>query len=77
MVATVAPTATVWPSGTLMRSTPVPAAGTSLVALSVSSSKSGSPAFTSDPSGLCQREMTPSVMDSPTAGTVTATEDMA
>ena len=66
MVATVAPTATVSPSGTAMRSTPEPAAGMSLVALSVSSSKRGSPARTSEPSALCQRERIPSEIDSPT-----------
>ena len=74
MVATVAPTATVSPSSTAIRSTPEPAAGTSLVALSVSSSKRGSPALTSEPSALCQRERIPSEIDSPTDGTVTGTE---
>ncbi len=77
MVATVAPTATVSPSATAIRSTPEPAAGTLLVALSVSSSKRGSPARTSDPSALCQRERMPSEIDSPTEGTVTGTEGMA
>ena len=76
IVATVAPTATVSPSLTAIRSTPVPAAGMSLVALSVSSSKSGSPARTRDPSGLSQRARIPSVIDSPTEGTVTGTEGM-
>ena len=51
--------------------------GESLVALSVSSSKSGSPARTRAPSALCQRERIPSEIDSPTAGTVTGTEGMA
>ena len=52
----VAPMATVSPSATATLSTPVAAAGTTLLALSVSSSKSGSPALTSEPSGLSQRD---------------------
>src|SRR5208337_2514888 len=73
----VAPMATVWPSATAILRTPVEPAGTTLFALSVSSSKSGSPALTSEPSGLSQRARIPSVIDSPTPGTVIGTAAMA
>ena len=73
----VAPMATVSPSATATLRTPVTAAGTTLLALSVSSSKSGSPALTTEPSGLSQRERIPSEIDSPTPGTVIGTADMA
>ncbi len=46
---------------------------TTLLALSVSSSNSGSPALTGSPSALSQRDMMPSVIDSPTPGTVIGT----
>src|SRR5215218_5004478 len=65
--------ATVVPSATVCFSTPDADAGTTLLALSVSSSKSGSPAFTADPSGFSQRARIPSEIDSPTPGTVMAT----
>ena len=52
--------------------TPELGAGTTLLALSVSSSNSGSPALTESPSGLSQRARIPSEIDSPTLGTVIA-----
>src|SRR5271157_1402061 len=73
----VAPMATVWPSATAIFRTPVEPAGTTLLALSVSSSKSGSPALTREPSDLSQRAKIPSVIDSPTPGTVIGTAAMA
>src|SRR5262249_59487105 len=76
IVPTVAPMGTVSPSATPIFSTPEPGAGTTFVALSVSSSSSGSPACTGDPSGFSQREMMPSEIDSPTLGTVIGTADM-
>ena len=57
-------------------STPEPGAGTMFVALSVSSSRSGSPACTGDPSAFSQRETMPSEIDSPTLGTVIGTAAM-
>ena len=78
IVPTVAPMATVSPSGTPIFRIPEPGAGTTFVALSVSSSSRGSPACTGDPSALSQRETMPSEIDSPTLGTVigTGTADM-
>ncbi len=66
---TVAPMFTVAPSFTPILSFPPAGAGTTLLALSVSSSKSGSPDFTAEPSGFSQRDRMPSVIDSPTPGT--------
>ena len=68
IVPTVAPMATVAPSATAILRTPEDGRGTTLLALSVSSSKSGSPALTAAPSGFSQRATRmPSVIDSPTA----------
>jgi hypothetical protein len=60
-------TAINWPSGALspawmiiLRSTPLPSACISIVALSVSISASGSPMETLSPSFLSQREICPS-----------------
>src|SRR5262249_30788400 len=71
-----APMGSVVPSGTSIFRTPEAAAGTTLLALSVSSSKRGSPALTAAPSALSQRARMPSVIDSPTPGTVIATAAM-
>src|SRR6185312_6044600 len=72
----VAPMVTVEPSGTPIFKVPADGAGTTLLALSVSSSKSGSPALTAAPSGLSQRARIPSVIDSPTPGTLIGTAAM-
>src|SRR5262249_21121339 len=76
IVPTEAPTATVSPSLAPIFNTPELGAGTRLVALSVSSSKIGSPAWTAEPSALSQRARIPSEIDSPTLGTVIGTADM-
>jgi hypothetical protein len=70
---TTAPMATVSPSRTAIRSTPAAGAATSVEALSVSSSKSGSSAATAAPSFFSQRASVPSVIDSPTDGTLIST----
>src|SRR5207253_9257345 len=54
----------------VIRKVPAEGAATSVVAFSVSSSKTGSSARTASPSFLNQREIVPSVIDSPTAGTL-------
>src|SRR5262249_55154030 len=76
IVPIVAPIATVEPSAAAVFRTPEDAAGTTLLALSVSSSNSGSPAFTAAPSDFSQRARMPSVIDSPTPGTVMGTAAM-
>src|SRR5262249_61866909 len=73
MVPTVAPMATVGPSAASIVSTPELGAGITLVALSVSSSSSGSPAWTEAPLAFSQRDTIPSEIDSPTLGTVMGT----
>ena len=65
--------ATFWPSLTAIDSTPAAGATTSVVALSVSSSQTGSLARTASPSAFSQRETMPSVIDSPTDGTLMST----
>src|SRR5262249_51097130 len=70
---TTAPTATRSPSLTAMTSLPAAGAITSDAALSVSISTTGSFALTAAPSGLSQREMVPSLTDSPTDGTLMST----
>ncbi len=76
IVPTVVPIDTVVPSPMATFRTPDVGAGITLLALSVSSSNSGSPALTAAPSGLSQRDRIPSVIDSPTPGTVIATAGM-
>src|SRR5262245_44616560 len=73
MRATTSPTCTVAPSWarTVMR--PPLGAGISTLALSVSSSNSGSSAATVSPVCLSQRTITPSEIDSPRAGICTST----
>jgi hypothetical protein len=73
IVPTVAPTSTVSPSATVIFSTPSAGAGTSVLALSVSTSKSGSPDLIREPSGFIQRDRIPSVTDSPALGTLIST----
>src|SRR5579871_4155442 len=68
-----APIATFCPSEVVMVSRPPAGAITSVVALSVSSSHTGSLAFTTLPLALSQRPMVPSVIDSPTEGTTMST----
>src|SRR5262249_57812698 len=70
---TTAPISTVAPSCTAILSVPVVSAGTTLLALSVSSSNSGSPPLTTDPSGFSQRDRKPSQIDSPTPRTLIGT----
>src|SRR6185437_2066412 len=65
-----APMATVCPSAAPIASVPLVGAMTSVVALSVSNSHTGSLAFTAAPLALSQRAIVPSVIDSPTAGTL-------
>ena len=65
--------ATLAPSWTRTDSTPSAGDGTSAVALSVSSSNSGSPERTVSPSFFSQRDRIPSVIDSPTDGTLIST----
>src|SRR5262249_36560115 len=76
IVPTAAPMSTVCPSATPIFSTPEPGAGTTVVALSVSSSRSGSPAWTEEPSAFSQRDTIPSEIDSPTLGTVIGMADI-
>src|SRR5947209_1162051 len=68
MRATSSPTATFSPAGFTMRSTPARSAGSSMLALSVSSSSRTSSGLTASPSCFAQRTMTPSVTDSPSVG---------
>jgi hypothetical protein len=68
MRATTSPTCTVAPSLATIVITPALGAGISTLALSVSSSKSGSSAATCSPFCFSQRTMTPSLMDSPRVG---------
>src|SRR2546428_5954237 len=68
MAATSSPTATFSPAGFTMRSTPARSAGSSMLALSVSSSSRTSSGLTASPSCFAQRTMTPSVTDSPSVG---------
>src|SRR5213083_460734 len=68
MRATSSPTATFSPAAFTMRSTPARSAGSSMLALSVSSSSRMSSGLTASPSCFAQRTMTPSVTDSPSAG---------
>src|SRR5262249_6236061 len=70
---TTAPTATRSPSFAPMTRTPAAGAITSDAALSVSISRTGSFALTLAPLGLSQREMVPSLTDSPTDGTLIST----
>src|SRR5260370_21386267 len=70
---TTAPIVTVLPSGTVVTNLPDAGAATSVVAFSVSNSKTGSSARTFSPFFLSQRDSTPSVIDSPTAGTLIST----
>jgi len=56
---TLAPISTVVPSATSILRIPALGAGTILLALSVSSSKRGSPALTASPSALSQRDRIP------------------
>src|SRR5262245_4724539 len=71
--ATTSPTATVSPFCRRMRSTPARSAGISRLALSVSSSSSGSSAATRSPSFFSHCTITPSVTDSPRVGMRTST----
>jgi hypothetical protein len=71
---TTAPMVTVFPSGTVVTNLPEAGAATSVVAFSVSNSKTGSSARTFSPFFFSQRESTPSVMDSPTEGTLISTD---
>src|SRR5436309_3520547 len=66
--ATSSPTATFSPAAFTMRSTPARSAGSSMLALSVSSSSRMSSGLTASPSCFAQRTMTPSVTDSPSVG---------
>src|SRR5215470_19515809 len=66
--ATTSPTATVSPCCFRMCSTPAAPAGSSVLALSVSSSSRTSSGPTTSPSCFAQRTMTPSVTDSPRLG---------
>src|SRR5437899_11188130 len=68
MRATSSPTATFSPAAFTMRSTPARSAGSSMLALSVSSSSRMSSGLTASPSCFAQRTMTPSVTDSPSVG---------
>src|SRR5438445_1709895 len=68
MRATSSPTTTFSPAGFTMRSTPARSAGSSMLALSVSSSSRTSSGLTASPSCFAQRTMTPSVTDSPSVG---------
>ena len=70
---TVAPIGTVSPSATPIFRTPEAGAGTTLVALSVSSSKSGSSALTESAVGLQPARQYPFEIDSPTLGTLIGT----
>src|SRR5439155_4857970 len=67
---TTAPIVTVLPSGTVVTNLPEAGAATSVVAFSVSNSKIGSSARTFSPFFFSQRDSTPSVIDSPTEGTL-------
>src|SRR5687768_9068664 len=74
MVPITSPTLTVSPSPLAMvSSTPSCSASTSKLILSVSSSTSGSPDFTSSPSCLSQRPTVASATDSPSSGTCIST----
>src|SRR6266545_6203937 len=67
-------TGTVVPFGAVIRTrVPLAGASTSIVALSVSMSKSGSPAFTLSPSDLYQLATVPSSMTISTLGIITST----
>src|SRR5213593_3770390 len=68
MRATSSPTTTFSPAAFTMRNTPARSAGSSMLALSVSSSSRTSSGFTASPSCFAQRTMTPSVTDSPSVG---------
>src|SRR5437667_16444 len=68
MRATSSPTTTFSPAAFTMRSTPARSAGSSMLALSVSSSSRMSSGLTASPSCFAQRTMTPSVTDSPSVG---------
>ena len=68
MRATVSPIWTVAPSGLTRRRTPAAGLGTSTLALSVSSSQSGSSAVTWAPSALCHLISTASRTESPSPG---------
>src|SRR5262252_440346 len=73
MTASTVPTGTVWPASTRMAfTTPAVTDGTSVVTLSVSTSKSGSSAFTVSPTFLYQFATVPSVTVSPSCGMITS-----
>src|SRR5207248_1322659 len=61
------------PGWALIDSTPATGAYSSLVALSVSSSQTASPALTAAPSGFSQRDSVAWVMDSPAGVTLIST----
>ena len=70
--ATTAPTGTVSPSETTRSRIPLSGESTVRVTLSVSSSYSGSPSRTSEPSGCSHFARVPSVMTSPSSGSVSS-----
>src|SRR5262249_22556795 len=73
MTASTVPTGTVWPASTRIAfTTPATIEGTSVVTLSVSTSKSGSSAFTVSPTFLYQFATVPSVTVSPSWGMITS-----
>src|SRR5215471_13996672 len=73
ITASTVPTGTVWPASTRIAfTTPAVIEGTSVVTLSVSTSKSGSSAFTVSPTFLYQFATVPSVTVSPSWGMITS-----
>src|SRR5215831_18965201 len=73
ITASTVPTGTVWPASTRIAfTTPAVIDGTSVVTLSVSTSKSGSSAFTVSPTFLYQFATVPSVTVSPSWGMITS-----
>src|SRR5262245_51763622 len=73
ITASTVPTGTVWPASTRIAfTTPATIEGTSVVTLSVSTSNSGSSAFTVSPTFLYQLATVPSVTVSPSWGMITS-----